>query len=62
MDGDIKVESEEGVGTQFTFHFFVDPALSNILGKRSGTESEQNKIHSDSTQDQLDQVLVEQRK
>lgn len=62
MDGDIKVESEEGVGTKFTFHFFVDPALSNILGKKSNTESEQNKIHSDSNQDQLDQVLVEQRK
>ncbi|MFN3872947.1 MAG: ATP-binding protein [Ignavibacterium sp.] len=62
MDGDIKVESEEGVGTKFTFHFFVDPALSNILGKKADTESEQNKIQSDSFKDQLDQTLVEQRK
>ncbi|WP_168026822.1 hybrid sensor histidine kinase/response regulator [Ignavibacterium album] len=62
MDGDIKVESEERAGTKFTFHFYVEPALSNILGKKSLTETEQNKAHSDSLQEQLDRILVEQRK
>lgn len=62
MDGDIKVDSVEGVGTKFTFYFYVDPALSNILGKKTKTESEQNKTNIDSVQVQFDQTLVEQRK
>lgn len=62
MDGDIKVESIEGVGTKFNFHFFVEPALSNILGKKSTTQTDQSKVQAEPIYEQLDQSLVEQRK
>lgn len=62
MDGDIKVESIEGVGTKFNFHFFVEPALSNILGKKSTTQTDQSKVQTEPIYEQLDQSLVEQRK
>ncbi len=62
MEGDIKVESEEGVGTKFTFFFFVEPALSNILGKKTNVESENQLSPADSLQEQLDHSLIEQRK
>ncbi|WP_290660018.1 ATP-binding protein [Ignavibacterium sp.] len=62
MEGDIKVESVEGVGTKFSFHFFVELALSNILGKKNSFESDRQKTLVDSMHEQLDQELVEQRK
>lgn len=62
MEGDIKVESVENVGTKFTFHFLVEPALSNILGRKNLAEKEQQSTQPDSLHEQLDQVLVEQRK
>lgn len=62
MGGDIKVESVEGVGTKFTFNFFVEPALSNIIGKKNSVETDQQKNPLDSLHEQLDQTLVEQRK
>lgn len=62
MEGDIKVESVENVGTKFTFYFLVEPALSNILGRKNLAETEQQRTQPDSLHEQLDQVLVEQRK
>jgi PAS domain S-box-containing protein len=62
MEGDIKVESEENVGTKFTFHFYVEPALSNILGKKQSGNKEHQSAALDNLGDQLDKSLVEQRK
>lgn len=62
MEGDIKVESEENVGTKFTFHFYVEPALSNILGKKQSGDKEHQSAALDNLGDQLDKSLVEQRK
>jgi len=62
MEGDIKVESEENVGTKFTFHFYVEPALSNILGKKQSVDKEHQSAALDNLGDQLDKSLVEQRK
>jgi PAS domain S-box-containing protein len=62
MEGDIKVESVENVGTKFTFYFYVEPALSNILGKKESAENEIQKSSLESLSDQLDKSLVEQRK
>ncbi|WP_337872117.1 ATP-binding protein [Ignavibacterium sp.] len=62
MEGDIRVESEQGVGTKFTFHFFVDPALSNILGKKDSSDKNLKTIPMESLSSQLDKALVEQRK
>uniref|UniRef100_A0A832DFQ4 histidine kinase n=1 Tax=Ignavibacterium album TaxID=591197 RepID=A0A832DFQ4_9BACT len=62
MEGDIKVESAENVGTKFTFHFYVEPALSNILGKKHSGDKEPQSATLDNLSDQLDKSLVEQRK
>jgi PAS domain S-box-containing protein len=62
MEGDIKVESAENVGTKFTFHFYVEPALSNILGKKHSGDKEHQSAALDNLSDQLDKSLVEQRK
>ncbi|MCL6494378.1 MAG: response regulator, partial [Ignavibacterium sp.] len=62
MEGDIKVESAENVGTKFTFHFYVEPALSNILGKKQSNDKEHQSVNLDNMSDQLDKSLVEQRK
>lgn len=62
MEGDIKVESAEHVGTKFTFHFYVEPALSNILGKNHSSDKEHQNTTLDKLSDQLDKTLVEQRK
>lgn len=62
MDGDIKVESAEYVGTKFTFHFYVEPALSNILGKKQSGKKEHQNTTLENMTDQLNKTLVEQRK
>jgi PAS domain S-box-containing protein len=62
MEGDIKVESVENVGTKFIFHFYVEPALSNILGKKQSGDKEHQSATLDNLSDQLDKSLVEQRK
>ena len=62
MDGDIKVESAENVGTKFTFHFYVEPALSNILGKKQSGNKEHKNTTLENMNVQLDKTLFEQRK
>lgn len=62
MEGDIKVESAENVGTKFKFHFYVEPALSNILGNKQTSDKEHQNTTLESMNDQLDKTLVEQRK
>lgn len=61
MGGDIKVESEEGVGTRFSFFYYVEPALSNILNRKDDIQNDP-KDKTESNADQLDESLIEQRK